>query len=306
MSGLVIARAYEAKLLAGSMSFGQFCRVRFIRLYPLYFSSLILGLSYAIIKTILKPEEAITFTQGVVSFSLNAAFLPDVVMSRSDIFPFNPAAWSLALEWAINIVYAIWAVRQSNARLLVITVLAGVALVPVAVDYGSVDMGWGLVTGLGGVLRICFSFTLGVIFYRQLASGKLRLPAVHSLVLLGVLMLFMLTPFGGSGVWYDLFCVYVVFPLFVLFACSTGTPEKLKSSFAFLGLQSYAIYILHTPLMLWFGGLWKMVTRTEPAESTYISGVLLLSFIVIAAYIATRWFDEPARRLMLSLSKKRT
>jgi peptidoglycan/LPS O-acetylase OafA/YrhL len=43
LSGFVIASAYEKKLLNNTLSFNQFLSIRAIRLYPVYFASLLLA-----------------------------------------------------------------------------------------------------------------------------------------------------------------------------------------------------------------------------------------------------------------------
>ena len=183
MSGLVIARSYEARLLDGRLSFLGFCRVRAIRLYPLYLAGLMLGLGYALVKSIMKPEEAIALSEGLVALFLNGVFLPVVREGGGDIFPFNPAAWSLALEWGINLIYAAWAVRQKTSVLTGLSIAAGLILIPVAIAAHSLDLGWGMSTAMGGILRIGFSFTLGVIIYRRLSAGGGTIRLVESSLL---------------------------------------------------------------------------------------------------------------------------
>ena len=161
MSGLVIARSYEAKLLTHRMSFLTFLRIRLVRLYPLYIVGTLLGFIYAVAKSNVLATEPLRVWPNIEALAANAVFLPNLSDSVSGIFPFDPAAWSLAFEWAINLIYALWAVRQSLARLVVIAALSAAALVPCAISYGSLDMGWGASTALGGALRICFAFTMG-------------------------------------------------------------------------------------------------------------------------------------------------
>jgi hypothetical protein len=51
MSGLVIARSYEARLLKDEMSFFAFVRTRLVLLYPLYIVGTVLGFIYTIAKS---------------------------------------------------------------------------------------------------------------------------------------------------------------------------------------------------------------------------------------------------------------
>jgi peptidoglycan/LPS O-acetylase OafA/YrhL len=184
MSGLVIAQSYEAKLLNHEMSFLGFFRTRLVRLYPLYIVGTILGFVYVIVKSSVLTTEPFQLWPNIEALAANAVFLPSFSDRAPGIFPFDPAAWSLAFEWAINLIYAVWAVRQGTRRLAFIAAVSAAALVPCAISNGSLDMGWGVSTALGGGIRICFAFTLGVVIYRLLSTGKLKMPAINAVGLL--------------------------------------------------------------------------------------------------------------------------
>jgi peptidoglycan/LPS O-acetylase OafA/YrhL len=304
MSGLVIARSYETKLRNGRMSFWGFFRTRFVRLYPLYIIGTIFGFIYALSKSGVLTTEAFHLLPNIEALAANAFFLPSPSDRVAGIFPFDPAAWSLALEWAINVIYATWAVRQGTKRLAIVVAVSAVALVPCAIAYGSLDIGWGASTAVGGALRICFAFTLGVVIQRLLSDGTLHVPSVHPLGLLALLALALLTPIGGQTVYYDLFCDFAIFPIFVIFACCSETPASLNRVFAEAGRLSYALYILHNPLMSWFGGVWKIVTHQELAAMPALSGVPLLATVLIGSFLATSYFDEPVRNYLSSRTAK--
>jgi peptidoglycan/LPS O-acetylase OafA/YrhL len=209
------------------------------------------------------------------------------------------------LEWAINLIYAIWAVRQSTRRLVIIAAVSAAALVPCAISNASLDMGWGASTALGGGLRICFAFTLGVVIYRLLSSRKLRVPAINPLGLLALLAFALLTPVGSQNVYYDLFCDFFIFPLFVIFACCADTPACLNRLFMNLGRLSYALYILHNPLASWLGGAWKVIMHTELASMPALSGPPFLAAIIIGSFLATVNFDEPIRKFLSRRASRR-
>src|SRR5207302_3745552 len=105
MSGLVVSRAYESQLLQGSMTFAAFCITRAVRLSPLYIAGTLLGLCYAYVKSRLGHDAGMDLRAVVPTLLLNVFFIPDLSHSTGP-FPFDPAAWSLSLEWSINLVYA--------------------------------------------------------------------------------------------------------------------------------------------------------------------------------------------------------
>ncbi|MBY0406821.1 MAG: acyltransferase, partial [Rickettsiales bacterium] len=302
MSGLVITRAYEAKRQTGAMSFWGFCRVRFIRLWPLYFAGTLMGFAYMLIKNLLKPEEAMPIDTALTTLALNLAFLPNVAKDAQGIYPFDPAAWSLALEWGINLVYAAIAIRLSTRVLAGFTVVSGMGLILAALRHGNMDMGWDAATAIGGIWRICFSFTLGVILFRLLEAGKLhKTPRINATLLLALLSLCLFTPFAHLALEYELLCVFLVFPAFVVMGCHTHPTPRAQRAFWQLGRLSYAIYILHTPLIMLFCGLWKFLFKTDPTHMPAVSATPLLLSILIACAVLTT-LDE---RLRKRLTRKR-
>lgn len=296
MSGLVIARSYGDKLLSLSLSFSNFVKVRLLRLYPLYLAGLALGALYIIFKWIIKNEDPVIATDFARSLFLNGIFIPDF-LNKESLFIFNPAAWSLSLEWIINLIYAALAVKMARRLLLSITILSGAVLIYLGIDAGTVDLGWSAKTFLGGIIRIIFSFTLGVLLYKNMPHLKTKI-LTSPYVLLALLSLCLILPIGSHTVYYDFICIFFIFPTFVCLACNSTTPKCLKKPFFMIGQTSYALYILHTPLVMWMGGAWKIVMKTEPQEQA-LPGFLFMSVgIVLMSFFAATLFDEPVRKII--------
>ncbi len=304
MSGLVIARSYETKILNGKLSLFGFCRTRWVRLYPLYFIGTMGGFAYAVVKLSLLMPTSVWIWPNAGALLLNAIFLPNLADRSIEIFPFDPAAWSLALEWLANLLYAIIAVHQSTKRLAVLAVVSFAMLVPCAISNGSLDMGWGASTAVGGALRVCFAFTMGVIIWRFISVDTIKVISIYPFILLSLLTLVILTPFGYVSVYYDLACDLLIFPVFVFVACFSVTPSCLAYIFINLGRISYALYILHNPLMSWFGGFWKLIVHQELSARPLVSGPLLLAFVIGGSALAIRVFDEPIRRVLSKRAKR--
>src|SRR5205807_7270580 len=167
--------------------------------------------------------------------------------------------------------------------LTVLTCVFAALLAAWGIDFGSLDMGWGTVTAVGGVLRVCFSFTLGVIIHRLNMRKLNSLPRIDVQVLLVLTMLCLLTPFGKLGVCYELVVVMLVFPLIVAAACFVEPSRSLAPLFHELGRVSYSVYILHTPLILGVFGVWKYVAEADPTLTPTTSCPILLKCYVIHA-----------------------
>jgi peptidoglycan/LPS O-acetylase OafA/YrhL len=296
MSGVVISRSYDARLLDGSMTLRAFARIRWLRLYPLYGLAILVGFLYETAKPLVTHQGSVDLGAALSALVPNLLFLPNLANKPEGLFPFDPAAWSLSLEWLINIAYAAIVVRWRTPVLALIVLASGGLLIAQSLDAGSIDLGWGQSTYVGGVLRILFSFTLGVILNRAVTAGHLRLPRLGALPLLAGLSLLIYTPFGHFGVVYELACALVVFPFFVLAAFEAQTPSGLVHASGELGRISYAIYILHNALMGLFSGAWKAVLRTSPDSLPAVAAPVLITLIFAGSWLATRWMDEPVRR----------
>ena len=90
----------------------------------------------------------------------------------------------------------------------------------------------------------------------------------------------------------------MVFPVFVIAACKARTPGVLVRVSSELGRVSYAVYILHNAFMGVFSGAWKAVFRTSPDSLPQVAAPVLVAIILAGSWLATRWIDEPLRRML--------
>jgi peptidoglycan/LPS O-acetylase OafA/YrhL len=301
MSGLVIARSYENKLISGAMNFRSFCRARLLRLYPLYLMGLVGGLTYVMVKAALNVPGTAPAPDVLMVAVLSALFIPQFFAHFSAyhdlnyLFPFDPAAWSLSLEVAINILYAAWMFRQSDRVLWIIVAGSAIALAGLGFKYGTLDLGWGASTAMGGVVRVLFSFTLGVIICRNLDSLIIPFGIGAPSLLVALVILALLAPVEPGWAIYDLTCVFALFPAFLIAASRVEPGKSLAWIFALAGRLSYGIYILHGFGIMWVTGTWKLLMKTDPIEAAPMIGISMVLIILAVVYIATVYVDEPLR-----------
>lgn len=294
MSGLVIARSYESRLLSCAMTVKDFFWIRFIRLYPLYIAGLFLGVGYIVFRWFIKHEDPFDAFDLARGLFLNGLFIPDFFDEKL-IFRINPAAWSLSLEWIINIIYAVVAVKFSNRVLLCIAGGGAALMMIMGLHEQTLDLGWSSENFIGGFVRILYSFTMGILLYRLIQSRGMPFK-INALLLLPVIFIALIIPMAHHTVYYDLFLALVGFPLFVYLACATEVAQSFRRLFLISGQVSYALYILHTPLIMWMAGAWKMITKTDPQNDALISFLAISAGVLLVAYLATILFDEPVRK----------
>lgn len=278
LSGFVIAHAYTGRLASG-MTLGDFVRRRLVRLYPLYLLGLLIAAPLLLVKLVF----GLPVAQGeVLALIPNVLALPS--MTTLALYPLNLASWSLAYEVGANAVMAAAWRWLTIARLAIITGVAGAGVVAGAILYGSLETGAGWNTVPVTLARVAFSFTAGVLIYRVAP----RLPRVSPWLLIAAVGAVFWT---RGGALFDVVAVGLIFPVVVAFGANAGRNAVL----CWAGDRSYAIYILHIPLLRWFtGGLELSGWVIAPGP---IAALFLLALLTASA-IADRLWDAPFRHLL--------
>lgn len=272
LSGFVLAHAYGSS----TIGMGAFIKARLIRLYPLYFVGLVLGL------VIVRP--------GALNSVSGLLFLP-AVGKVGDVYrpyPFNVAAWSLFFELAVNLMWFPQR-RMSTRRLWAGLVVAGFFAAGAIVVCGTGDIGstgpWFFVQGM---CRVVFPFFLGALLHRLWAAGRLSLRPPWWLAVALMCAMFMLP---GPRIVTDLFCVVVLVPLVVALGAASFQPGKVSTVCSALGEASYPVYILHSALLL---GVAPLIP--DMPDRSYFVAAAALPLALALAWAAVKLYDRPVRR----------
>jgi peptidoglycan/LPS O-acetylase OafA/YrhL len=269
LSGFVIAQAYGAKLHDG-MGLRAFLAIRGRRLYPMFFLGQVLGfLVFAAAALVGVP--GYTFGPLWIALGLGLLVLPVPVRgigSAPPMLALNNPGWSLFFEVAINIAYALALPWLSRKVLWMLLGLGAVALLIAGVHWGDLLIGPTVKTFPGGLARVLFSFTAGVLLYEYRPRRTTFSNSISMAVLLATVVLLV---FGVRAWWHDLAVVTVAFPLLVYLAARYQSHGMLARLSAWLGRVSYAIYILHLPVlylvMIFVLPLFQMLGRFMPFGS---------------------------------------
>jgi peptidoglycan/LPS O-acetylase OafA/YrhL len=299
LSGFIVAHVY-AKPLDNGLPVTAFLRSRLLRLYPVYLLGTLSGVALAIESSLIGHSDLLwNYQQPLVSLPFALALLPSPVTDA--MFPLDIPAWSLFLEFVINIVFAVRYFRSTRS-LLAIMAVSGLALVVALVTKDTLNFGWNKPTGLLGLARIAFSFPLGVFVYRL--HGRLpafELPGWFFLVpTLALTVLMYATPTGTARIVFDVAFILIISPALVLSgAASNPGPKWVGTAFITLGALSYPLYTLHYPtLMAVMGTIQRHVPKGAAALAAAI--VMLFAMVVIAHYVA-----ELDGRLRARLTRRR-
>lgn len=299
LSGFVIGHAYDRLLTTNSLGGLRFIAIRLIRFYPIYLLSLVLASINIFLE--LHNVHALnssTLIEGAKSALLAAFFIPSHAFGKSDIFPLNGPYWSLFFELLVNIAYAIFATRLTNARIVAILAVAALGLTFSAWHHENLDVGffWDSHSWVAGLSRSTFGFFLGLLLFR-IRPAVIRVnSSVAPAVSIAAMCTILASPSvgGHSDALVDLVCVCLVFPILILMAAAPNV-GALQRSMLFLGAASYPLYVFHLPA----GQIVWAILGDRISAFAPLSGMALLICLIVVSAWAERRIDVPIRRFLV-------
>ena len=311
LSGFVIGYAYDDRW-GRSLTMGNFFKRRLIRLHPMIVMGAVLGVVFYVLQGSVMWDGTRVATSMVMLALLCALFfIPAApgscydIRGNAEMFPLNGPSWSLFFEYIGNLLYALFIHRLGNKALAALVVLTGAGLAWFmlfdVVGYGMIGVGWTLdgLNFFGGLLRMLFPFSLGMLLARKFQPVKVR--GAFWICSAVLLVLFCVPYIEGQAVvslngLYESVCIFLIFPALVWLGASGKTTDRRSTQICkFSGDISFPLYAVHYPVMYlfysWlienkyytFGEIWPM------ALVVYVGSVLL-------AYAALKLYDEPVRK----------
>ncbi|CVI64774.1 MULTISPECIES: acyltransferase family protein [Agrobacterium] len=311
LSGFVLAHAYSRKLAEGAITPGFFMKTRFARLYPLYVLALALMAAYFICLYVLGLPTPIDdlhrlIDPGELAFALITGLLflpaPFTLTLNGALFLVSPA-WSLFNELVVNAFYARFGVRATPKQTAAVLTVSALVLAVAAAEFGRLHAGFRWHEMYAGMGRVFFSFFAGVLIYRfrnrvpQLKPFQAALCLLLVCFILAVPMSRELRPF------FDLAVVLFVWPLLLFVASKTVPGRGVSMVSVFLGTASYAVYVLHIPLLAWTELLIPAVHRENLALP---AGIIFLIVTTCLSWWLTVYYDQPVQKWLKNRLRKRS
>ena len=287
LSGFVLAHSYGEALERG-LRFTTFMGKRFARLLPIYWGGAALG-SVVLARSGLG---GLPVTVALTVLAFNWFMLPSPTFGAyADIFPLLDPAWSLFFEvFVANALYALLGRRLSPAVLAAL-ILAGLGgLVATQIHYGTLGVGvrWGDVSG--GFARVIYSFFAGVAVNRL--HARVPAPRVPGAVVIVLLLASFLAPVPpGLAPAYQLGCVVLLYPALVYLGASAI--ERRPALGRRLGDASYALYVIHSPLIL----MASIAMRHFGARPGPLLAAAVAVAVLLLAMAVDRVYDPAVRRI---------
>ena len=296
LSGFVLAHAYEDRLRSGAMGVRDFFHARVIRLWPLYLLATLIGAALAGFLGVVRHDGADMWLLWSRSLLFGILMVPTpgwASVSGFSAFSYCSPSWSLFWEMVAGMAYALIAPLLSVRRMGVVLAVGAALLVGVCFVHGSADLGPVLPTFMAGGARVAWSFFAGVAIYRVWRSQRLSpLHLPFPVTAAALLALFMIDP-GPWRVIYDLLVIVLLFPALIL--ASTGeVASRWKAPMLRLGSASYAVYLLHIPMLEW---IQRLSERSgHPLELFGIWGALAVMTVATGfAFAIEAIVDKPVR-----------
>lgn len=294
LSGFVISYAYDEKIESGKLRVRDFVLIRLIRLYPVYFLSVIFCI-ISLLSRVIVFNDDVVYNNIFSVISLTVLFLPSKVIGSSQLFPINGPYWSLFFELIVNFIYVFIRRYLTTRVLILIIMLFGVAICTGAYIHGNLDMGlyWGTVSNVAGISRAIFGIFMGLFLHRKIDRLAKYIPPKMPVWFgsVGIFLVLISPSVAGFDYFIDIISVTIIFPIFVLFSTNSSGRKDVKI-LSILGSASYPVYVFHVPVYAFFlmfsGGLGRNYAP--------YTGIAFIIFMVFLSVVVERYYDVPIRR----------
>jgi peptidoglycan/LPS O-acetylase OafA/YrhL len=299
LSGYVLSFVYLRNGQAIDKS--GFFAARFARLYPLYFVVLVLNMPKLLMSEVQQHGTKIGLTKTAEIFAANLVMVQGWYTSR--LLRINVPTWSLCGEVFFYLCFpllgvSLWKLRGTRLWMTALALyVGGQALVWAMRPHLSIEMALSLPP-----LHLS-TFALGVLLARwQTLRNDRRDKApirpwqvnlVLALLIGGVLFSVRLVPFFGVPAPYNNGLLAPIFAALIWTLTVIPTPLSRWLSgrwLVALGNSSYALYLIHTPILTLFLHFQWVAQMFYPVYVTVCVGLSLLSF---------HYFETPARLWLL-------
>lgn len=315
LSGFVISYAYDNRW-GKSLTTRNFFKRRLIRLHPMIVMGAVIGLIAFLIQGGVKWDGThVPVTMAILALICTFFFIPAIsgscyeIRGNGEMFPLNGPFWSLFFEYIGNILYALFIRRLSDRQLSILVVCLGIGLAWFAlfdvVGYGMIGVGWTLdsLNFFGGLTRMLFPFTLGMLLSRKFHSFKISgafwICTIILIILFCVPYIEGKSPICMNGL-FEIVCIALIFPVLIRIGAAGKTTDKLSTSICkFLGDISYPLYAIHYPVMYVFYA-WLIDNKLYTFGEIWQVAVIIYIGCILLAYSCLKLYDEPVRKWLSS------
>lgn len=302
LSGFIMAYNYLSGFQAGGLrAFPDFLLKRAARIVPLNTAAVLFVLTAgAISKSYLSRD---IFNTGVRPFFdglCNLLMLQGLGLGMN----LNAPSWSISTEFAAYLCFPVLLALACGRRAAIAGIAIGVCFASiVAIAASHARLGLDTSTIEGGIVRCFAEFTIGLATYRAITHSRVRatlsLDGVAASAIGGFLVLLLLR--------FDLLTLLVIPLLIAALACNRGLVSALMAARVpyFLGVISFSIYLLHSPLRPIYLELLRAFHPAPLPAAMALAAALIGSVLVVPfAWIGFVMVEKPGRSVIRTLSSR--
>ena len=302
LSGFIFFWLYSEKLTEKTISGKSFFVLRFSRLYPLHFLSLVLTFLLQLIYANCNGNYFVYAYNDLYHFVLNVFFIQSWGFEKG--YSFDGPSWSVSIEVMMYVLFFIFCyIGLIRRTLLLILLAAGVFYFKWIPE--SIQMGF-FCFFTGGITYRIFKLleerwseyffiplVIGVVFAWMIASGNINCAEIlakgeqHTLFSKVIHFFTYLYPQS------------ILFPLTILlFASSEKKLKRIWSKIGRIGDITYSSYLLHFPLQLLFILIFSALGISHSFFTTTISLLIFFFFLILISVLSYRKFEVPIQKLI--------
>lgn len=307
LSGFVIGYAYDDRW--SRMTTRHFLTLRLIRLHPLVILGVLLGFVSYLFDPLAGNSQDVPLHRVLIALVLGLLLIPGPTLANrwSDTHPLNGPCWSLLQEYVGNLAYALLLRHMTTRSLGILAVASGAVLIAAGAALGTLDHGHSYGYLWMAPVRLSFPFVTGLWLYRMRGRlPRVRLGWVPLTALMVAVMAFPTLPevsgFKLNGL-FEAFCVVAVFPFIILAGSHSDAGRGMMGLCKTSGRLSYPLYITHFPfLYVWM----NYVANGSPSQTQLVGiGLALVPLLLVVAWLAYAFWDEPVRARLRVLVRER-
>lgn len=288
LSGFIFFYQYEGQIRSKSVGAYRFFVLRFSRLYPLHFVTLLLVAAGQIISTSIDGQPIVYACNDASRFFLNLFFATDWLPRRWQCLSFNGPVWSLSVETFLYILFFIFALMLPNRWSLRIGACLCMALLGAMVH--SFD-GFPL---LGAPLVCFYSGGIACLLWQRMDEKNWSIVSTATIAAAMLSLAIAISFFHFT----DLVLYAIVFStaIFLLAVIQDALPTA-GLRIRLLGDISYSTYLIHFPVTL----MLMLLNKTGWTNFNFSlrpTWILYFTMVIAAAIPTHYWFERSAQRFL--------
>ncbi|MGB5941363.1 MAG: acyltransferase [Leeuwenhoekiella sp.] len=296
LSGFILSYVYGDRVVQHQISTIRFLKLRFSRLYPVYFITLLLAVP---LYSINYPWEPVVFwSKFTATVFLVQSFVPD----NHYYFSFNGLAWSISDLFFFYALFPLIFKWFHQLKLSHLIGLFGVAFVVLLSLMCSIPEEYIHFTFYVNPFFRLFDFGLGILVYKGLIAYKgyqsktfntlFELTAIFTLT-----AFYYLSDFFPKVLRYSLYYWLPMLLFMVAFARQRGSISAILSHpiLLFLGELSLGFYIYHQLVLRYVGVL---NNKYALIEEVWLLNTLTFVLILVICYISYYSFENPLKNFL--------